>query len=95
MNRSPNRLKQVLVAVVSCLVVILIHSIAPIQAQSQPVVAVNTVYYPITGATAGQLRQQMNQLGPLAKRQGSDLMRVLIGMCAGTINISVRETAAN
>ena len=70
MNRSPNRLKQVLVAVVSCLVVILIHSLTPIQAQSQPVVAVNTVYYPITGATAGQLRQQMNQLGPASQTSG-------------------------
>ena len=70
MNRSPNRLRQVLVAIVSCLVVILIHSIAPIQAQSQPVVAVNTVYYPITGATASQLRQQMNQLGPASQTSG-------------------------
>jgi len=70
MNRSPNRLRQVLVAVVSCLVVILIHSLTPIQAQSQPVIAVNTVYYPITGATAGQLRQQMNQLGPISQTSG-------------------------
>jgi len=70
MNRSPNRLRQVLVAIVSCLVVILIHSIAPIQAQSQPVVAVNTVYYAITGATASQLRQQMNQLGPASQTSG-------------------------
>ncbi|XHX76320.1 MAG: DUF922 domain-containing Zn-dependent protease [Stenomitos frigidus ULC029] len=70
MNRSPNRLKHVLVAIASCLVVLLIHSIAPLQAQSQPVIAVNTVYYPIHGATAGQLRQQMNQLGPLSQTSG-------------------------
>ncbi|MBD2076706.1 DUF922 domain-containing Zn-dependent protease [Phormidium sp. FACHB-592] len=70
MNRSPNLLKQILVAIVSCLAVILIHSIAPIQAQSQPVVAVKTVYYPIKGATAGQLRQQMNRLGPISQTSG-------------------------
>ncbi len=70
MNRSPNLLKHVLVAIASCLVVLLIHSIVPLQAQSQPVVAVNTVYYPINGATAGQLRQQMNQLGPLSQTSG-------------------------
>jgi predicted secreted Zn-dependent protease len=70
MNRSPNRLKQVLAAIVSCLVVILFHSLTPIQAQSQPVVAIKTVYYPINGATAGQLRQQMNQLGPISQTSG-------------------------
>ena len=41
-----------------------------VHAQSQPITSVNTTYYSITGATGKQLREQMNQLGPIDKTEG-------------------------
>lgn len=39
------------------------------QKSSNPAVSVKTVYYEINGSTAKQLRNQMNQLGPLIKNE--------------------------